>query len=426
MVQLMLAKSNRDLLPQDRLIIYALYLFLFFEVASGALRFYLSYVSLVQFIYLPKFFVFAVFVFFLVKDGFSKALGVLLVLVILGAFVGLLRGFDITNILFSVYMLGPLFFGYTCGRKHDVLKPHYYKIFSVLFFIAVFGVFFDYAFSVPWKGFEYTLGDAVIEGSRDWSTVGVDRLAGFSRVSASTGILIALFSSYMIIYMRSYSGLLVVLFLSFSAIALTTNKASLLGLLCALFVLFSKKNINLINLLAFSLIIFCVVLPFSTCFVNYDIDLSSESSEFLLSSFSDRLVRTWPGFIDIVNSYNLSEFGVGLGGVGAALKLFTVDAAPGVFLYSLAVADSTVLYLWGIFGFLGVFIFVGLGWVIKRLLAYSSLDAVGFVSSMVAILAISLTTDVIESPACLVFIGIALGILDGFCRSKNVRKEVAA
>jgi len=400
----------------EKLLVFIIAIFLTSEVASGMLRFYFSQLSLVQLIYVPKLLMVVSVGYVFFKEGFSKVNLAIIALIVWGAVLGLARGTAISNIIFSIYVLFPLIFGVVCGQRYGAISGWLSRIIFFLFLLLFLGLVIDYFFSVPWKGFEYQIGDSVIEGSREWSTAGVDRLAGFSRVSASAGILSAIFAAYLSFDLKKNRTVIFCLLISFLSIGLTTNKASLLGLFCTvLYAAFRSKKFAVLFLI-FGLLLVELYLPFSTIIYDYSADLSSSSAEFFLASFYDRLNRTWPGYIDIVNSYSLPEFGVGLGGVGAALKLLDVEAAPGAILYSLAVADNTALYIWGMFGVFGLFLFFYFGFLINCVQKIKGAE--GIVAMLVAILAISITTDVIESPVCLVIIGIALGIIE----KKNERK----
>jgi hypothetical protein len=407
-----------DLRFPEKLLLFVLTIFMFSEVASGLLRFYLDQFSLAQLIYVPKLLMVFVFLYTIAIEGFSKVYLSIFAAILWGGVIGLARGIEYTNILFAIYIFLPIFFGVVCGRKHQLIAGWCTRIFLILFSFLFVGLVIDYFYSVPWKGFEYQIGDSIIEGSREWSTAGVDRLAGFSRVSASAGILTAIFSAYISCNLKARWAVVLCLICAFVAISLTTNKASMLGLVCSIYYLiFRHQRIN-VAVLVFGLVLVGISLPFSTIFIDYDADLNSASSEFFLASFYDRLNRTWPGYIDIVSSYGFPEFGVGLGGVGAALKLFSVESEPGILLYSLAVADNTALYIWGIFGLLGFIFIAYFGFAVVKMQKMKGVE--GIVGVLVAILAISITTDVVESPVCLVFVGIAFGVLSNESRYKNV------
>jgi hypothetical protein len=73
---------------------------------------------------------------------------------------------------------------------------------EIILVIFLIGIFINYFWLYPWEGFIYEVGDVDLVGSRDWTTFGIRRIAGFGRASFSSAIFIILLALFVIVYER--------------------------------------------------------------------------------------------------------------------------------------------------------------------------------------------------------------------------------
>jgi len=381
-------------------------LLLVVDVFAGPLRYYLSSIGLEAVIYVPKIACLLFVVSEIIRDHLNKKLLIALLIILLFAIIGFFYCTTIASILFSLLLISPMLFGITTAKYFRINESAFLLLFVFVFTASVFGIYLDIFVDFPWKGFNYTIGGAEVEGSREWETFGVDRLAGFARSSVNAAFYIVCTGLFLYKYLKYRMLKFLVWLLAFIAILLTTNKAGLGAFLVATVSYFLAGYYQVRRLYVYALILLLIVLPFSVLIVTYDIDLTDPISLMLLASFDDRLINTWPNFISAVSEYGNFWWGVGFGGSGSASKYFTVFESG-----ELAVADNLTLYLYGWFGFLSVFILAYFACVTLDLFKSTYRFNNSFASIMVSLLAASLTTDIIESQVFAVVLGISIGLV---------------
>jgi len=273
----------------------------------------------------------------------------------------------------------------------------------VVFLVTVLGVYINAIVDYPWKGFAYAINGSEIEGAKEWTTMGMPRLAGFTRMSTIASFYIACAALFLYEYSRSWWHKLLVVLVAFPAILLTTNKsgigAFMLGLASTVLVRYPR----LLKLFLFSLASILMSLPFSKIARNYELDLTDPISLLLLASFEDRLINTWPNFLAGVSKFGNLITGVGFGGIGTANKYFASGSR-----HVLAVSDNFALYLYGCFGITIIGIYLFLAYITVVLFSSSQRLTRSLAPVMVAFFAASFTTDVIETQIFALMLGIAI------------------
>ncbi|MFM0198502.1 hypothetical protein PQR53_01325 [Paraburkholderia fungorum] len=382
-------------------------LLLLAETFSGALRFYFDQFGLGAALSVPK--VLAI-VFILFELGTRKSTHFLLfpILIVAGySCVALFRGVPLENILFSYYTWSPILLGIVAHKY-----VHQKKLFIlILLFCAIassVGVLANNFRDLPWQGYMYKIGDTQLEGSRDWTTFDVSRLAGFARISVAAAIGIVLPILYAAPNIRNFVVRNGILVMSLIPIYLTTHKASIAALVLGGLVLKTYRKKAFALIVCATLLGAAIWLPFSTSFENYVIDMHDDVDLLLFASFDDRLNNTWPAFIDVANQFANPVVGVGFGAVGSSLRIFAVPALLGRGGGDLAVSDNTALALWGSFGALGVVIYASLFSVFRRLYDGDVKASRGLIAVAIAIFAIGIVTDIPESPMCMFFLGLTI------------------
>jgi hypothetical protein len=179
--------------------------------------------------------------------------------------------------------------------------------------------------------------------SRQWSSSGIDRYAGFSRASFSAASQLLILAIWLVVTGKRSVVKLLIWFTAGLGIVLTNSKGPVAAwLIVSLF--FSTGKIMRygriwrrlwVSILYFTLI--CViVLPLSTLVYRYESQLNSYTDLSLFASFVDRLYSMWPSSLGLLGGGLDWVTGRGLGGIGSAQMFFERDKyLPGdnVFVY---------------------------------------------------------------------------------------------
>lgn len=350
----------------DKFALLTLFVFVAFEVFQGPLRYYLSKMGGVVLAYVPKGLMLVALSALVVRTLWTlrldKAVLSAVAVFALFAAVGIYFTHSINQPFMGAFSLLPLLFGIVAepaiSRFSERLLPYTF----FLWVCVAVGVGYNHFHSVPWAGFTYQLGDTEVEASRDWSYFGVERVAGFARASfeAATQLLflglscsILFRKKILAVFVWATTGVL---------IAITTTKTTL-GLFFFLTVIFPlvaprfvsrnvKRTIG--KLLPFMLAMIGILLPASTLVSKIGATFATQDSGTLFTSFGIRLAEMWPNTFAMLFKHGSVLLGRGLGGIGAAQKVFEPDIySPG---------DNVYLYLYVTFGILAL----GLIWVFTR------------------------------------------------------------
>lgn len=338
----------------DRLVLALLFIFLITEVFGGALRYYLSLMDAPWLVYAPKMFMVAAYFGLAIKSAHTlrirrTLLGSML-LFLLFLLVAARYTQNLVQPLFGTFALLPLLFSILAEPTLTRLGARLLPCAGLLWICAAAGVVYEYFADVPWSGLTYQLAGLQVEGSRVWTTFGIERIAGFSRASyEAAGQLFFLALLWMVLARRK--RLATAAWLATGAlIALTTSKTFvgvylimtlLLPLMHASWV--PRKLKRTVAVVApVTIVLVGIALPFSTLIVHQQLDLNSYVSRFLFASFGDRLSRTWPQGLALVFAHGNAALGRGIGGIGVAQAYFEPRLE--------SPADNLYLYLYATFG----------------------------------------------------------------------------
>jgi hypothetical protein len=375
------------------------------ETFSGALRYYFDMAGISALLYLPKMGCAVLFALELLTLKTSRLFWIGLLLLLLSSQLALLHGASLNNVGFSLFAISPFLFAMVCSEHLINQKSLLGKCVALCLVASVVGLLLDKYTTVPWKGYTYQLGSIELSANRAWTADDIDRLAGFARVSNVLSIMIAIFSLYLLMFIRSRLLFATVCVVAFFSILLTTSKTPTVAFL------FTLGLLALIRYRWTSAWIFViavsmgVILPAMGVIHDFDPNAASGNSEGGLASFYDRLVNTWPHLIILIANEGWSWLGVGFGMFGSAVFVSPVPHAD-----MLGTSDNTAVYLWAIFGFAGVFLYMLQLPLLFLLRDYSTtrmdraLLAVTF-----CICVISWTTDMFEVTLSNLFLGLAIG-----------------
>lgn len=374
------------------------------ETFSGALRFYLDKAGLSAVLYGPKLLCCLLMTLQLLHWKTSKAVWLGLIALVISGLLAMLHGASLTNIGFSLFGICPILFGMICSEH--LIQRRRVLLWGVTFCLlaSLAGLALDKLTSVPWKGYSYTLGETELSGNTAWAVDEADRLAGFARVSNVLSINLAIGALFVMAFMRSKLLMLALSGITAVAIVMTTSKAPAAGFVCTLGLLMILRFHWTARVAMTIAVLIGMMLPLVAFLYDFSAGLASTGT---LSSMYDRLINSWPNMANWIVSEGWEWTGAGLGAYGSTLALFPIAGLPTLG------SDSTVLYMWGMLGVFGVFLFtlqipmfIVLGNDVTR--AGRALLGVCF-----CCLLTGWTTDMPEIATANLFLGIAIGHVIG-------------
>jgi hypothetical protein len=378
------------------------------ETFSGALRFYFDKAGVAPLLYLPKAACLVMFALELrdYKAGRGVWLGLLMLMI--SSVIAMLHGASLNNIAFGLFGIGPLLFGMACSEHLIHQRRLFLWVIGLCLLASLIGVALDRFTSVPWKGYAYTIGEVEVSANTSWSAGSEDRIAGFARVSNVLSILIAIYTLYLAVFIRSRLVLLVLSAAALYGIVLTTSKAP-----AAAFV--ATIGLLLISNLRWTSRIVCtaavaggLALPLVGLLYDFDIRTVSSSSDSLTTLY-DRLINTWPNLVEIIENLGYGYTGAGFGLFGSPASMFPVPGAE-----MLTGADSSAMYLWGIFGVVGPLLYALQIPLLFALSHHDSRIGRALLAITFCCCLISWTTDMFEVTIANLFLGLAMGhVLSG-------------
>lgn len=332
--------------------IVAVTLFAATYVVEGVFRFALVGVGFSGGVYLRDFVVLGFSTFALIMYSFKPGLPlrywVISGLTIIHFGIGLIN-LGVAQTLFGMKILATFVTGMSLGLAPHILENKYAKLFVVmLFFVACIGVYINRYTSFPWEGLSYSIGDIEVASSRIWWSGGISRLAGFGRVSVDTAITIAVLALTACSYKLPRHIKFLIMCMALAAAYLTTTKAVILALIIIMpFSVFGLKCVGPFVTRLSLMVSFCIafLVPMIALFVYSNFGMGMKDLPVQLSSFSDRIVNTWPMAIELVKNDFSWIWGRGIGGIGAAQRFEGVSYNP---------ADNIVIFGIVTFGLAGL------------------------------------------------------------------------
>lgn len=376
----------------------------FFAVASDVMSGAFRYVALIAganpLFYAPKALMLVCIVVLLAQR--PPKIGYLLTGLYLAiqACVALANGVELPAVFFWLWLVSPMLFAMLApAGAIDMLNGRTSRIaFLILAVVCMVGVYVNFYMPMPWTGASVDMGGVAVGNPHQSYTGFVKRLAGFGRSSASTGLLIGLMITWLLPRIRSRVVIAVLLAASAVAIWATTNKTTLVAvaLVVALYCLARAPTLRKACIWAAAVM---VIFPFgsfiATAAVN-DVVVGSGA----LSSFQDRVVDTWPLILQGMLREKLIWLGIGPGGFGAAAGYYKGD-----FGFNVGYADNLALYAVANFGLFGGAL---LAFLLTKFVLFRESEDKSLWIMLFFLLLSGVTTDVVESLGCLLFLGLTI------------------
>lgn len=313
--------------------VYTLFLLALTSVLAGALRFTLAVAGKENLFYIPKFLVVLALgaeAFEVVRSGRTSNLttGVVLLLATSGL-VGLFTLNHVMQVVFGLYLLLPLLFAIVAQPAIAENPGLCGKLIGVLWVTAATGVVLAWITPMPWTGFSYDVGGVAMEASREWTTNGVARVAGFSRASYAAAYQLLFLALPIVMSWRRRLLALGMWIVTGALIVITTTKTTV-GVYLALTILLPIMRWRIVPrglkhavaiVLPWFVTVMAIALPLSTLWFTYNFTLHGMQGV-ILSSFGDRLNQTWPDAFSLIARHGSYIFGRGAGGIGTAQSVY--------------------------------------------------------------------------------------------------------
>jgi len=384
--------------------------FLAISAFEGAFRYYAAHAGVTWLVYLKDVLIIAA-----LFAGIGRALLttlrnppflVVLCFVVFGTIIGVLSLHDIRQPLFGAKTWLPLLCGTIMAPAIDARSICFRLTCGLLWALTIAGVVLTSRWHAPWVGFEYEIGGMVVEGSREWSIGGVDRIAGFSRSSFDAALQCLFLGIVLASSLRFYLFSLGIWILTGIGIYLTTSRSALVALAVAMglhfLVVIHPVTQRLAKLAVALLAVVVVALPFGADYYYKNKAVSSQGAQSVVSasSFEERATKTWPDAFQLQQRGGNWLVGRGMGGAGVGQKVFETRLYnPG---------DNFFMYLWVAFGVMGL-VLVGFipfqAW--RAPIALDENRRLGMILAG-TFLCVGFTLNGIESPVPSLFLGLAL------------------
>lgn len=240
--------------------------------------------------------------------------------------------------LYLAFLLGMA--SYSTFRDKQGLMIRWYLAMYVL---TVIGVCINWATDMPWAGETFESAVGATEVSREWTTGGIRRLAGFAKASFDASTIVVTFGAALALYPGLSRWIqLLLLLTSTGVVVLTTSKGSMLALVViALYIGLRRQQENRLNASFYVAPAAMLLIPLLLFAFEFKATVHGDLW-FLLSSFAERINWMWPRAFGNLGSLEGAILGRGVGGIG-----FPQRFGEGLIYNS---ADNVMVYLFVSFG----------------------------------------------------------------------------
>ena len=399
------ADDNASMLSFNKstAIVWAAISLIVVETFSGALRFYLDQAGLSPALYLPKIACLILLLLELRTYKAGRVVWLSLLMLVISAVLAMLHGATLNNVAFTLFALSPILFGMVCSDHLIHRRRLLMWVIGVCLVACFVGLALDKVTTVPWKGYSYAIGETQLSANTTWSVGDEDRSAGFARVSNTLSILIAIYSLYIAMFLRSRLLILALSLVALYGIVLTTSKAPAGGYMLTMGLLLIARMRWTTRGACIVAVVVGMLLPLMGLLYDFDArTVSSGGSS--LSSLYDRLNNTWPNVVDAMTKLGYGYTGAGFGLFGSSVIIFPVPGTE-----FLVGSDSTFMYLWGLFGVFGPLLYALQVPLFFALSNDDSRIARALLAITFCCCLISWTTDMFEIAVANLFLGLAIG-----------------
>lgn len=227
--------------------------------------------------------------------------------------------------------------GIAAYQSFEENQTNMIKWYLIMYILTVIGVFINWNTDMPWAGETFDSAVGATEVSREWTTGGIRRLAGFAKASfdAST-IAVTLGGAIALLPGTKRYVQLLIFVVTTAVVLLTTSKGSMLALVFVAFYIATRTNTpNRLSSFFFIAPAVMFAIPLLLFIFNYNATVNG-NLWFLLSSFAERINWMWPRAFENIGSLQGAIFGRGVGGIGFPQRFgeaTTYNSADNVLVY---------------------------------------------------------------------------------------------
>ncbi len=311
---------------------------------------------------------------------------------------------SVTGVAYGIKIIVNALFGYFVASLLLVPGRRGLMFLGVIWLVTLVGVTLDkFLVTFPWLGIKTVVGDLTVDVSKDWQIQAElsRRVAGFARSSISIAALLPPLTIVLMCRARHMATRLGLAAISVGSVFLTTQKGSFIAFAPVAAILAARPGRQML-LLRLAVLIFAsltIGLPILTSGLH----LSHGSGVFSTESLYLRISETWPDAWRWIFSHQMLVFGVGLGGIGGAQRIY----APASF----NPADNFFILTYAYFGAFAIFYMAFIGFLALRPITGSEERAVPGIAIVAFLCGYGTVLSVIEDQSAALFLGAALGVL---------------
>lgn len=339
------------------------------------------------------------------------AFSIFIAIILLHGTVMLLNIGSIMAVVYSIKMLMTILAGAVLSDK--LFNPSRYLLKLALFLWAasLVGIALDkFYMEFPWTGMETSFEDIKVELGRDWQISGEDKRAGgFMRSSINAATVVPLLALLLIFNLRLRTLRVIVALMTLPALVWTTQKGPIVAFVVTLGIMAISfgRPILLLRLGICAMMVLMVALPVLLSGET----MPSAEGVFSFSSMYQRIEDMWPRAWQWIHYHEAFPFGVGLGGISGAQRLYALN--------DMNAADNMFILMYAYFG---VMTFVYLGFIALVALQTPSRATKGTTHALATLLYLigyGCVISLLEDQMASLFLGAALARL---CKERRAHR----
>jgi hypothetical protein len=305
---------------------------------------------------------------------------------------------------YGVKILINLLFGFFLAGLLIQPSNRALKFLVLIWCITILGVCLDkFVMTFPWTGIKTIVGDLNVDVSHDWEIQDpvARRVAGFTRSSISVAAFLPPLTIVLMSRVRHWLFRASIATVAFAAVALTTQKGSIIAFapIAAILCLPAEHRLKLLRIACIGFMVSAVALPF----LVMNLHMAHGTGVFSTQSVYLRIAYTWPQAWQWIMHHSMLIFGVGLGGIGGPQRLY----APSNF----NPADNIFLLLFAYFGAFAILYLLTICYLVLRRVTGSQERVVTATAIVAFIFGYGAVLSIIEDQSGALFLGAALGVL---------------
>jgi hypothetical protein len=385
----------------------SLVIYLLFYVFEGLIRYGFHLVGADSMIFMRDAVLLFPLVLLFIQQFFKRevhpAFIIFMLVILLHGLVMMLNIGSLMAVMYSTKMLMTLLAGALLANRLFRPSRAVVLLLALVWLVSMAGIALDkYFVTFPWMGMETTINDIKVEISRDWQISGEDKRAGgFMRSSINAATVMPLLAFILMFNLRWRFLRFLVAVLTVPALFWTTQKGPLIAYLLTLLLLglSPRKPIFLLRLGVLSMLVLLVGLPI----VLSGAVMPPAEGVFSFSSFYQRIEEMWPQAWRWIHYHEAFPFGVGLGGISGAQRLYA--------LYDMNAADNMFILMYAYFGVMSFVYLAFIGIVAAKIRSNGSSQAAHALATLMYLLGYGCVISLLEDQMASLFLGASLAWL---------------